>query len=177
MIQTALPIGDVARRFGIRASALRYYEEIGLLRPAMRRSGRRYYGSAELKRLSLIQLLQDTGRLSLEEIAEVLGSRTRTKSSRKILNDRIAILNDQIRSAEAAKSYLEYRLSCPRDNPFEGCPDLAKEVSRRLKARLQMQASEPHAKGPHKVHCASKHANYEAELLRMTVGATGSLPR
>jgi MerR family transcriptional regulator, copper efflux regulator len=133
MIETAIPISEVARQFGVRASALRYYEEIGLLKPAMRRSGRRYYDVAELKRLALIQLLQDTGRLSLEQIADILASQSGTKSSRKILRDRIAILDDQIRTAEAAKGYLEYMLSCPRENPFDGCPVLAKELNRRLK--------------------------------------------
>jgi DNA-binding transcriptional MerR regulator len=96
MVETFLPISEVAQRFGIRASALRFYEEIALLMPAMRRSGRRYYGPAELKRLSLIRLLQDTGRLSLEEIADVLASRTSGRNSGNILNDRIAILDDQI---------------------------------------------------------------------------------
>jgi MerR family transcriptional regulator, copper efflux regulator len=133
MIQAAIPISEVALRFGVRASALRYYEEIGLLKPATRRSGRRYYGMTELKRLALIQLLRDTGRLSLEEIADILTGQSGTKSSRKILKDRIAILEDQIRTAEAAKGYLEYMLSCPRENPFDGCPVLAKELNRRLK--------------------------------------------
>ncbi|MGH7040186.1 MAG: MerR family transcriptional regulator [Stellaceae bacterium] len=129
-----------------RASALRYDEEIALRKPAERRSGRRYYGSAELKRLALIQFLQDTGRLSLEEIADVLANRTSAKISRKLANDRIAILDDQIRSAEAARSYLEYRLSCPRENPFDGCPALTKEVDRRLRvAGLRVQASDAQA--------------------------------
>lgn len=60
----------------------------------------------------------------------------------------------RVRSAEAAKSYLEYRLSCPRENPFDGCPALAKEINRRLKvAGLCMQASDNHAMGAHEGHC------------------------
>lgn len=58
MANTMLPINEVAHSFGIRTSALRYYDEIGLLKPVLLRSGRRYYGAEELKQLGLIQLLQ-----------------------------------------------------------------------------------------------------------------------
>jgi MerR family transcriptional regulator, copper efflux regulator len=150
-----LPIGDVARRFRIRASALRYYEDIGLLVPAMRRSGRRFYGPAELTRLALIQLLQDAGQHSLEEIADILKNRAGGKSSRKILMQRIALLESQISTAEAAKRYLEHRLSCPREDPFDGCPELAKEVGRRLQAAgLYLDAGSVHAAGAHEGHCS-----------------------
>lgn len=145
MTETTLPINEVAQRFGIRASALRYYEEIGLLVSSVRRSnGRRYYGPADMKKLVLIQLLQDTGRLSLDEIREILASETRERNTRAILSARIAILNEQIRSAEAAKKCLEYRLSCPRKDPFDGCPVLAEELSRRLEsadASMQVESA------------------------------------
>lgn len=184
MIETSLPISEVARRFDIRASALRYYEEIGLLKPTVRLGGRRYYGPVELKRLVLIQLLQDAGRLSLEEIAEVLASKANRRSSRKVLHDRVAILNDQIRVAEAARDYLEYRLSCPREDPFDGCPALAEELSRRFESaenkqgmgtrQGQSRSKDPdgptdptkhdaHAKGAHDRHCYDKHSRAEVE--------------
>jgi MerR family transcriptional regulator, copper efflux regulator len=155
MTRIFLPISEVARRFGIRASTLRYYEEMALLVPAMRRSGRRYYGLSELKRLALIQLLQGAGRLSLQEIADVVASQASGVDSRRILSDRIAILDEQIRSAEAAKSYLEYRLSCPRENPFDGCPVLAKEVDRRLK-NARSRPVDAHATDTRPGHCHPK---------------------
>jgi MerR family redox-sensitive transcriptional activator SoxR len=56
-----LSIGEVARRAGIRASAIRYYEQAGLL-PALRRvSGQRRYDSSALDRLALIRFAQDAG--------------------------------------------------------------------------------------------------------------------
>lgn len=132
-----LPINEVAQSFGIRTSALRYYDEIGLLKPAWRRSGRRYYGIAELKRLSLIQLLQQAGKLSLEEIADILPTPSASKCSRAVLEKRIATLEEQIRRARAARRYLKYVLSCPRNDPFDGCPILAKELDVRLERRLE----------------------------------------
>lgn len=130
-----LPINEVAQSFGIRTSALRYYDEIGLLKPALRRSGRRYYGAEELRQLGLIQLLQQTGTLSLKEIADILPTRTSRKCSRAVLEKRLAGVAQQIRSLQAAKGYLEYLLSCPRSDPFNGCPILAKELDQRLEKR------------------------------------------
>jgi MerR family redox-sensitive transcriptional activator SoxR len=56
-----LSIGEVARRAGIRASAIRYYEEAGLIPVPRRMSGRRRYGPAILDRLSLIRFAQEAG--------------------------------------------------------------------------------------------------------------------
>jgi DNA-binding transcriptional MerR regulator len=137
MIDSMLPINEVAQSFGIRASALRYYDEIGLLKPTWRKSGRRHYGIAELKQLSLIQLLQQAGNLSLEEIADILPTHAGRKRSRAVLEKRIAALEEQIRRSRAAKKYLEYVLSCPRGDPFDGCPILAEELDLRLETQLK----------------------------------------
>ncbi|MBA2933508.1 MerR family transcriptional regulator [Sphingomonas sp. CGMCC 1.13654] len=129
-----LPINEVAQRFRIKASALRYYEEIGLLRPMLRRSGRRYYGLTDLRRLSLIQLLQDTARMSLSEITEIVRDAPDDRDVRTIIEDRIAILEEQIEAARSAERYLKHRLTCPRDNPIDECPILAGELTERLEA-------------------------------------------
>jgi MerR family transcriptional regulator, redox-sensitive transcriptional activator SoxR len=59
-------LGQLAQRAGLRASAIRYYESIGLLPPAERRSGRRVYGAEALARLQRVALAQSAG-FSLEE--------------------------------------------------------------------------------------------------------------
>ena len=51
-----LSIGRAAARLGLRASALRYYDDIGLV-PASRRHGRRVYGAEALRRLAFVRLL------------------------------------------------------------------------------------------------------------------------
>lgn len=66
---TLVGIGEVARRFGVQPSTLRYYDEFGLLAPAARRAGRRYYGQQELRRLVLIQLYATTGLIERAERA------------------------------------------------------------------------------------------------------------
>ena len=64
-------IGEVARRAGIRASALRYYERIGLLPAPKRVSGRRRYEERTVQMLKVIQLAQGAG-FTVAEIQTLL---------------------------------------------------------------------------------------------------------
>ena len=56
-----LAIGEVARRAGIRTSALRYYDSIGLMPAPKRVSGRRRYDESTVQMLKVIQLAQQAG--------------------------------------------------------------------------------------------------------------------
>ena len=60
-------ISDVARKVGLRASAIRYYERLGVLSPARRVSGQRRYDAAAVQRLALVRRAQQAG-FSLSEI-------------------------------------------------------------------------------------------------------------
>ncbi len=66
-----LTIGQVARRSGVAASALRFYEEKGLITSERAGSGHRRYPRAVLRRIAFIVFAQRIG-LSLEEISEEL---------------------------------------------------------------------------------------------------------
>ena len=65
-----LAISDVARVFGLRSSAIRYYEQIGILPPPMRKNGQRRYDKSALFRLAVVQRARETG-FTLEEIREL----------------------------------------------------------------------------------------------------------
>jgi DNA-binding transcriptional MerR regulator len=68
-----LRIGDVAETTGLTPRAIRYYEEVGLLEPAERRTGaNRRYEPADLERLRLIKRLREDVGLSLAEIRTFL---------------------------------------------------------------------------------------------------------
>jgi len=66
-----LTIGEVARRSGVASSALRYYEERGLIASERAGSGHRRYPRPVLRRIAFIVFAQRIG-LSLEEIGEEL---------------------------------------------------------------------------------------------------------
>ena len=68
----ALEIGEVARRAGMRPSAVRYYEARGLIEPAHRGpGGRRVYGTEAVERLALIAFAKELG-FSLDQIRALL---------------------------------------------------------------------------------------------------------
>ena len=68
-----LSITQVTQQTGLRPSTLRYYEEIGLLRPTRRISGRRQYDESVLQRLALIQTGQQAG-FTLAELGTLLNN-------------------------------------------------------------------------------------------------------
>src|SRR5215213_6714435 len=66
-----LVIGEVARRAGIRPSALRYYESIGLMPAPKRVNGRRRYDESTVQMLKIVQLAQHAG-FTVAEIQTLL---------------------------------------------------------------------------------------------------------
>ena len=70
-----LAISDVARVFGLRTSAIRYYEQIGILPPPMRKNGQRRYDNRALFRLAVVRRARETG-LGLEDVSSSSGFRT-----------------------------------------------------------------------------------------------------
>src|SRR4051812_21636405 len=99
-----LTISQVARQVGLRPSAIRYYEEIGILPPARRASGQRRYDRSTVRRLAVVRRAQEAG-FSLEEIrllvlgagrASPLSARWQNAADSKIaeLDARIALIRE-----------------------------------------------------------------------------------
>ncbi|WP_242424385.1 MerR family transcriptional regulator, partial [Frankia sp. EI5c] len=68
-----LTLGEVVRRSGFSASALRFYEREGLLSTSRTSGGQRRYPRHALRRLAFIRAARNIG-LSLDEIREALRS-------------------------------------------------------------------------------------------------------
>jgi len=64
-------IGEVARRVGVRPSAVRYYEERGLIAPERRHGAKRVYGEEAVERMALILFAKEAG-FRLDEIRKLL---------------------------------------------------------------------------------------------------------
>lgn len=125
-----MTIGVLARRAGLGAGALRYYEALGLIAPATRTRGRyRLYKDAELQRLRFIRRCQELG-FSLDEIAVLLGLNERRAARaaevKRLTQEKLRDINQRIRDLERMKQGLE-RLSerCQGDGPASECPILA----------------------------------------------------
>jgi DNA-binding transcriptional MerR regulator len=113
-----IPIGEAAARLGLTASALRYYDERGLVCPQVRRGGRRMYGPEELRRLAFIKLAHRLG-LPLQTAAAVLDAPG--ASWRKTVRRQIDELDDVIAQARGAQLFLTHALSCPTEHPAREC--------------------------------------------------------
>jgi len=76
-------ISEVARRTGVLATTIRFYESVGLLPPPARMNGQRIYGTDVLDRLALIRFGRKTG-FSLKEMKSLLlgfGSRAKRRNA------------------------------------------------------------------------------------------------
>jgi DNA-binding transcriptional MerR regulator len=123
----ALDIAEVARRSGVPASALRYYEEKGLIESIGRRGLRRLFEPAVLERLALIGTGRAAG-FSLDEIAQMFGKGGgRPSVDREMLAARADELELTIRRLSAMRDGLRHAAACPAPSHLE-CPKFRRIV-------------------------------------------------
>lgn len=115
-----LDIAEVARRSGLPASTLRYYEEQGLITSVGRQGLRRIFEPDVMTRLSLISLGQAAG-FSLIEIAEMLGSAGAPKIDREKLGQKADEMDGKIRDLTALRDGLRHVMNCTVSSHLE-CP-------------------------------------------------------
>ena len=113
-----LSIGEVARQAGVRTSAIRYYERLGLLPMPERRSGRRRYQSGILARLRVISFARATG-FTLREIRQLFGGRPYSSRMRALARDKVAELEGTIGRARRMQDVLESVMRCNCLSPEE----------------------------------------------------------
>ena len=71
--KTGLTIGEIAQRTGLAVSAIRFYEDQGLVAPHRTASGQRRFDRADLRRLSFVRIAQALG-FPLSHIRDQLGT-------------------------------------------------------------------------------------------------------
>jgi MerR family redox-sensitive transcriptional activator SoxR len=113
-----LSIGEVARRAGLRTSAIRYYERIGLLPRPPRVGGQRRYDPYILDRLTIVRLGQYVG-LRITEIKWLLDEvpgRPPPERWRELARDRLIQVDALIAEAKAIRRLLQMTLDhkCPK---------------------------------------------------------------
>jgi MerR family transcriptional regulator, redox-sensitive transcriptional activator SoxR len=118
-----LAISDVARVFGLRTSAIRYYEQIGILPPPVRQNGQRRYDDSVLFRLAVVQRARETG-FTLEEIRELFfGFPTGTRPPKRwhqLSQRKIAELRERMMRLKLMETLLK-RLDECRCDALEEC--------------------------------------------------------
>ena len=135
MSQTLLQIGEFAKQADTNLRTLRYYEELGLIKPAHRSSGKfRYYSPDQLKRVGAIKRMQGLG-LSLKEIQEgmvpteseltdaLAHIEAGLDAQIALVGGRIESLQGELSELKAARQKLADCRKCGRSLDSEECRD------------------------------------------------------
>lgn len=115
-----MDIAEVAKRSGMPASKLRYYEEKGLITSVGRQGLRRTFAPTVLEQLALIALGQTAG-FSLDEIAQMFSSDGRPNIDRKMLAAKADQVDALIKRLRAMRNGLRHAVNCPAPSHME-CP-------------------------------------------------------
>lgn len=136
-----VPIGEAARLLGMNASALRYYEERGLVVPVTRSGGRRMYGRQELRRLVFLRTMQQLG-ISLDTAGAVLDAPG--EEWRAAAAEQIDVLEELIHRAKAAQWVLRHAIECPAEHPARECEQWITMVDQLLEGYTFAQFAAEH---------------------------------
>lgn len=117
-------IAEVARRSGVPASTLRFYEEKGLIASVGRHGLRRQFDASVYERLALIALARAAG-FSLEEIGSVFSADGRAHIDRALLSAKADELDRTIVRLRAMRNGLRHAAVCRAPSHFE-CPTFRK---------------------------------------------------
>lgn len=115
-----MDIAEVAKRTGVPASTLRFYEEKGLITSVGRQGLRRVFATGVLQRLALIALGRSAG-FSLDEIARMFAPDGQPQIDRRELAAKAAELDQTIRKLSAMRDGLLHAAVCPAPSHME-CP-------------------------------------------------------
>lgn len=115
-----MDIAEVAKRSGVPASTLRFYEEKGLISSVGRQGLRRVFTPTILERLALIMLGRAVG-FSLDEIAQMLGSKGNPNIDRALLVSKAEELDRSIKKLKAMRDGLRHAAVCSAPSHME-CP-------------------------------------------------------
>lgn len=114
MAAAVLTIGEVAKAAGVNASAVRYYERVGVLPEPERSGGQRRYGPDAVDRLHTIHAAQQAG-FSLAEIAQLLAGAENGRAAeqlRLLAERKLPDVEALIERAERMKRWLELAREC-----------------------------------------------------------------
>ena len=130
-----MDIAEVAKRSGVPASTLRYYDEKGLIVSIGRHGLRRLFDAGVLDRLALIALGRSVG-FTLDEIAGMFAADGRPRVDRKRLAAKADELDQTLRRLTAMRDGLRHAAACPAPSHLE-CPTFRRLLAKAGAARAR----------------------------------------
>lgn len=133
-----MDIAEVARRSGVAASTLRYYERRGLIAPLAREeAGRRRYPPGVINQLALIALGQAAG-LSLDEIRTMVLPNGEASVDRGLLASKADAIDAQVLRLRAVSRGLRHAAACPAPSHAQ-CPTFQRLLKAAAAGALDLQ--------------------------------------
>ncbi|MER5643040.1 MerR family transcriptional regulator [Streptosporangium sp. NPDC002524] len=120
-METSLDIAEVAERSGLAPSALRFYENRGLIASSGRNGLRRVYRPDVLERLALIACARGAG-FTIAEIARLLRATPGDTELRARMADKARELEEDIARLTRMRNGLHHASTCTHE-PLVACPD------------------------------------------------------
>lgn len=137
-----IDIGEVSAQSGVKPSALRYYEKVGLISSSSRHGLRRQFPHQVLLQLKLIAMGKSAG-FSLEEIGSMFGHQGIPELPRPLLHQKADEIDQQIHKLQALRDTLRHVADCPAPSHME-CPTFKRLVDMAGKSRRkQSQKARP----------------------------------
>jgi DNA-binding transcriptional MerR regulator len=115
-----MDIAEVAKRTGLPASTLRYYEDKGLIASVGRQGLRRVFAPAVLDRLALVALAQAAG-FSLDEIRSMFSADGKPSIDKRMLATKADEIDAKLKRLKAMRDGLRHAAVCPAPSHAE-CP-------------------------------------------------------
>lgn len=142
MSEEWLTIGELARRTGVAPSALRYWEEFGLLPTPARVAGRRSYPQSAVGLVGMILVLRGVG-FTLREARALIDSPSSSADEwRESARRKLTELDQRIAHAQAARAAIAHSLTCPHES-LQQCSNFAGVIAAHL-AGSSLEEAHPH---------------------------------
>ena len=118
-----LTISRAARQFSLQASALRYYEQVGILPPSYRRGGQRLYDEAAMRRLAILHRARQLG-FTIKEMQVLFSDFSRgppvSERWHALSQAKLDELDDRVSQIQEMQEMLRKMMRC-RCTAFDEC--------------------------------------------------------
>ena len=108
-METYFSVGEISKLTNVPIQTLRYYDKMGLLKPAYinEQNNYRYYSLNQFIKIDLLKQCKLIG-LSLKEIEELLKNEISVDSMLKLIDQQRKVLDEKIKELEVVKSYINF---------------------------------------------------------------------
>ncbi len=131
-----MDIGEVSKKSGVSTSALRYYEEIGLIKSNDRKGLRRQYSERVLETLALITLAKQAG-FKLEDLSHLFKKQGESVTiDRNQLKEKSLEVGRKIKQLQASRDGLIHAAQCKAPSHLE-CPKFLRLLALATKKQIK----------------------------------------